>query len=262
MSFERKEVYEDHDIVFDKNHIIYSEKLLNQEPYSLIKQEEINSIPLKSNDPLYIIYTSGTTGSPKGVVRDVGGTAVALNFSMKTIFNLNKKDVIFTTSDIGWVVGHSYIVYAPLLRGATSIIYEGKPVGTPNGKRYWDIIQKYQVKCLYTSPTALRAIKKEDPEGNYAKGFSLNSLESIHVAGERFDPDTLFWAQKCIGTQILLNDNWWQTETGWPICSNNLGISRFPTIPGSAGMPLPGYDVKIMETKESNEYNSYINFNF
>ena len=170
--------------------------------------------------------------------------------------NIGEKDVFFATSDIGWVVGHSYIVYGPLIRGATSILYEGKPVGTPNAEKYWEMIEKFKIKSIFTSPTAMRSMKREDPLAELCKKYSLDSLESVHIAGERCDPDTLFWTEQCVGNKILINDNWWQTETGWPICSNNLAIYRFPTIPGSAGMPIPGYNIKIVDLIDSkNEEN-------
>jgi propionyl-CoA synthetase len=237
---------------FLDNHIIFSEKLLEETLlYSNIDINTIKSIPLKSNDPLYLLYTSGTTGAPKGILRDIGGTCVSLNFAMRTVFDISNKEVFFATSDLGWVVGHSFILYGPLLRGATSICYEGKPINTPNGKKIWEMIDKFKVKSLFTSPTALRAIKREDPEGIYSNEFNIKSLKTLHCAGERCDPDTLQWAIKCVSDEVLVNDNWWQTETGWPICSNNATVYRFPTIPGAAGIAMPGYDIRIMEKGEN-----------
>ena len=204
----------------------------------------VECVPVNANDPLYILYTSGTTGQPKGVVRDTGGSIVALKWSMKNIYNVDPGDVYWAASDVGWVVGHSYIVYAPLFAGNTTVIYEGKPVGTPDPGAFWRVIQEYQVKVMFTAPTAFRAIKKEDPQGEYLGRYDLSCLQSLFLAGERCDPHTLEWAQEKL--QVPVIDHWWQTETGWPICSNCLGIEQLPIIPGSPARAVPGYDVQVL----------------
>jgi len=201
-------------------------------------------VPVNANDPLYILYTSGTTGQPKGVVRDTGGSIVALKWSMKNIYNVEPGDVYWAASDVGWVVGHSYIVYGPLFGGNTTVIYEGKPVGTPDPGAFWRVIQEYQVKVMFTAPTAFRAIKKEDPQGEYLGRYDLSCLQSLFLAGERCDPHTLEWAQEKL--QVPVIDHWWQTETGWPICSNCLGIEQLPVVPGSPARAVPGYDVQVL----------------
>ena len=201
-------------------------------------------VPVNANDPLYILYTSGTTGQPKGVVRDTGGSIVALKWSMKNIYNVEPGDVYWAASDVGWVVGHSYIVYGPLFGGNTTVIYEGKPVGTPDPGAFWRVIQEYQVKVMFTAPTAFRAIKKEDPQGEYLGRYDLSCLQSLFLAGERCDPHTLEWAQEKL--QVPVIDHWWQTETGWPICSNCLGIEQLPVVPGSPARAVPGYDVQVV----------------
>ncbi len=210
------------------------------------KAQPADCVSVAATDPLYILYTSGTTGKPKGVVRDNGGHAVALRWSMKHIYDIGPGEVYWAASDVGWVVGHSYIVYAPLFMGATTIIYEGKPVGTPDPGAFWRVISQHGVKALFTAPTAIRAIKREDPTGEYLKKYDISKFDTLFLAGERLDPDTYYWATKLLGKPVI--DHWWQTETGWAICGNFRGLEEFPTKPGSATKPMPGYDVQILDS--------------
>ena len=198
-------------------------------------------VTVAATDPLYILYTSGTTGRPKGIVRDNGGHAVALKWSMKHIYNIYPGEVYWAASDVGWVVGHSYIVYAPLLMGATTIIYEGKPVGTPDPGAFWRVISEHKVKALFTAPTAFRAIKREDPNGDFLKPYDISKFEALFLAGERLDPDTYYWASELLKRPVI--DHWWQTETGWAIAATCLGLHPSPIRYGSAGRPAPGWDV-------------------
>jgi len=202
-------------------------------------------VAVLATDPLYILYTSGTTGSPKGIVRDNGGHAVALKYSMKAIYGVEPGEVYWAASDIGWVVGHSYIVYAPLLQGCTTVLYEGKPVGTPDPGAFWRVISQHGVRAFFTAPTAFRAIKRDDPKGEHIRRYDLSRLRTLFLAGERCDPDTLLWAQEKLRIPVI--DHWWQTETGWAICANPVGIELFPVKPGSATKPAPGYDVRILD---------------
>ena len=208
------------------------------------KSEPVDCVPVSATDPLYILYTSGTTGVPKGVVRDNGGHAVALNWSMEHIYGVGAGEVYWAASDIGWVVGHSYIVYGPLFRGATTVLYEGKPVGTPDPGAFFRVIEQHGVTTLFTAPTAFRAIKKEDPDGHHIKKYDLSRFRALFLAGERSDPDTLTWAQRHL--QVPVIDHWWQTETGWPIASNCIGLGMLPIKPGSPTKVVPGFDVKVL----------------
>jgi len=198
-----------------------------------------------ATDPLYILYTSGTTGRPKGIVRDNGGHAVALAWSMKNLFDISPGQVWWTASDVGWVVGHSYIVYAPLLVGATTVLYEGKPVGTPDAGAFWRVIEEHSVQGFFTAPTAIRAVKKEDPDGALIHPERLGSLRHLFLAGERLDPETYRWASEQLGIPVI--DNWWQTETGWPIVANPRGLEPLPVKPGSPSVPVPGFDVRVLD---------------
>ena len=206
--------------------------------------EELAPVPVKATDPLYILYTSGTTGQPKGVVRDNGGHAVALQWSMPNIYDVQPGDVYWAASDIGWVVGHSYIVYAPLIAGCSTVLFEGKPIGTPDAGVFWRVIEEHKVKVLFTAPTAFRAIKRADPDGDFLKKHDTSSLTYLFLAGERADPDTILWAQDRLGVPVI--DHWWQTETGWSICSNPVGIEVLPVKLGSPSVPMPGYQVDIL----------------
>ncbi|WP_237233415.1 propionyl-CoA synthetase [Rothia nasisuis] len=202
-------------------------------------------VPVKATDPLYILYTSGTTGTPKGVVRDNGGHAVALAWTMKNIYNVGAGEVMWCASDVGWVVGHSYIVYGPLLVGATTVLYEGKPVGTPDAGAFWRVIQESGAKSLFTAPTALRAIRKADPEAELLGNYDISSLQLLFVAGERLDPETYHWATEKLGVPVI--DNWWQTETGWAIAANPRGLEALPLKPGSPSVPSPGYNLQVLD---------------
>ncbi len=203
-------------------------------------------VTVKSTDPLYILYTSGTTGKPKGVVRDSGGYATALAWSMPNIYDVGAGEAMFTASDVGWVVGHSYIVYAPLLAGATSVLYEGKPVGTPDAGQFWRVIAENNIKSMFTAPTAFRAIKKEDPEGKYTQEYDLSNWRYLFLAGERLDPETYRWASDLLKIPVI--DHWWQTETGWPMAANPAGIELLKIKPGSPTRPMPGWDIQILDT--------------
>jgi len=207
--------------------------------------EPVGCTTVKATDPLYILYTSGTTGIPKGVVRDNGGHVVALKQSMRQVYDVEPGDVYWAASDVGWVVGHSYIVYAPLFLGCTTILYEGKPVGTPDAGAFWRVISEHKVKVLFTAPTAFRAIKKEDPNGELLKNYDISCFKYLFLAGERLDPDTYHWASDLLGIPVI--DHWWQTETGWAIAANCLGIEKFPIKPGSPTKAVPGFVVKILD---------------
>ncbi len=206
-------------------------------------------VPVGATDPLYILYTSGTTGQPKGVVRDNGGHAVALAWSMSNLYGVAPGDVYWAASDVGWVVGHSYIVYAPLIHGCTTILYEGKPVGTPDPGAFWRVISQHGVNVLFTAPTAFRAIKRDDPQGRHLEQYDLASFRTLFLAGERCDPDTLHWAEEALGVPVI--DHWWQTESGWPMACNPMGIEPLPVKPGSPSVAVPGYDIRALDDEGS-----------
>jgi propionyl-CoA synthetase len=208
-------------------------------------------VPVEATDPLYVLYTSGTTAMPKGVVRDNGGHAVALSWSLPNLYDTHPGQTFWAASDVGWVVGHSYIVYAPLLSGCTTVLYEGKPAGTPDPGAFWRVIAEHQVRSLFTAPTAFRAIKKEDPEGKFLEGHDLSGFRYLFLAGERLDPDTYHWASDLLEVPVV--DHWWQTETGWPIASNPMGIEPQPIKAGSPTKPVPGYDVRILDTEGNDQ---------
>jgi len=210
----------------------------------MAKAKPHECVPVKATDPLYILYTSGTTGIPKGVVRDNGGHVVALKYTMKAIYNVDAGDVYWAASDVGWVVGHSYIVYGPLFKGCTSILYEGKPVGTPDAGAFWRVISQHGVKCLFTAPTAFRAIKREDPNAEHLKKYNISKFKTLFLAGERLDPDTLRWAQGKLNVPVI--DHWWQTETGSAIAANCLGLHQFPVKEGSPTKPAPGWNLAVL----------------
>ncbi|ABI39390.1 AMP-dependent synthetase and ligase [Shewanella sp. MR-4] len=212
---------------------------------ALSASNNADCVTVKATDPLYVLYTSGTTGQPKGVVRDNGGHAVALAWSMANIYDIAQGDVFWAASDVGWVVGHSYIVYGPLLVGATTLLYEGKPVGTPDPGAFWRTIAKYRVKSFFTAPTAIRAIKREDPDGEFIQGVDLSCLKNVFLAGERCDPDTLHWAEAKLNKPVI--DHWWQTETGWPVAANLMGVAPIAVKAGSPGRPVPGYEVDVVD---------------
>jgi propionyl-CoA synthetase len=215
----------------------WSEIMAAAKPHDCVK--------VAATDPLYILYTSGTTGVPKGVVRDNGGHVVALKWTMKNIYNIDAGDVYWAASDVGWVVGHSYIVYAPLFNGSTTILFEGKPVGTPDAGAFWRVISQHKVKTMFTAPTAFRAIKQQDPNGELIKNYDLSNFKYLFLAGERLDPDTLRWAERHLGVPVI--DHWWQTETGWAICANCMGLHHFPVKEGSPTKPAPGWNLQVLD---------------
>ena len=211
---------------------------------AMAEASPVDPVPVAATDPLYVLYTSGTTGKPKGIVRDNGGHAVALTWSMRHIYGIDPGDVFWAASDVGWVVGHSYIVYGPLMAGATTVLYEGKPVGTPDPGAFWRVIAEHGVKVLFSAPTAIRVIRKEDPDGTHLDRYDLSSLQYLFQAGERLDPDTYAWASEILGIPVI--DHWWQTETGWAIAANPVGVEQLPLKAGSPTVPMPGYDIKIL----------------
>ena len=215
----------------------WSEVMAAAKPHDCVK--------VAATDPLYILYTSGTTGVPKGVVRDNGGHVVALKWTMKNIYNIDAGDVYWAASDVGWVVGHSYIVYAPLFNGSTTVLFEGKPVGTPDAGAFWRVISQHKVKTMFTAPTAFRAIKQQDPNGELIKNYDLSNFKYLFLAGERLDPDTLRWAERHLGVPVI--DHWWQTETGWAICANCMGLHHFPVKEGSPTKPAPGWNLQVLD---------------
>jgi propionyl-CoA synthetase len=227
--------------LIDGRDVLWSDALAHAKP--------VDCVPLLATDPLYILYTSGTTGIPKGVVRDNGGHLVALKWSMKNVYGVEPGEVFWAASDLGWAVGHSYIVYGPLLNGNTTILYEGKPVGTPDPGAFWRVISQHQVSAFFTAPTAFRAIKREDYAGDYLRRYDLSNFRTLFLAGERCDPDTLAWAQKQLGVPVI--DHWWQTETGWPIGANCVGLELLPIKPGSCGRAVPGYEVHVLDDEGS-----------
>ena len=212
---------------------------------SAARGRSVECVPLAATDPLYILYTSGTTGQPKGVVRDNGGHMVALKWSMSAIYGIDPGETFWAASDVGWVVGHSYIVYAPLLHGCTSVLYEGKPIGTPDAGAFWRVVTEHGVKALFTAPTAFRAIRKEDPDGIFIRKHAREKFRTLFLAGERADPATIKWAEEHLGVPVI--DHWWQTETGWSICANPAGLGLLPVKYGSPGVPMPGYDLRVLD---------------
>jgi propionyl-CoA synthetase len=212
---------------------------------AMARAEPVSCVPVEATDPLYILYTSGTTGQPKGIVRDNGGHAVALEWSMKNVYDVEPGEVYWAASDIGWAVGHSYMVYGPLFHGCTTVMYEGKPVGTPDAGAFWRVIAEHGVSTLFTAPTAFRAIRQQDPEGEHLERYDLTGLRALFLAGERSDPETLAWAERKLGVPVI--DHWWQTETGWAIVSNCLGIERLPVVHGSPTKAVPGWDLHVLD---------------
>lgn len=235
-----------HVVVYNRNQsITYDSKAYDIDYKQLVaKSESVKPVSVESNHPLYILYTSGTTGKPKGIIRDTGGYATALKFSMTHVYGVNPGETFWAASDVGWVVGHSYIVYAPLINRSTTILFEGKPIRTPDASTFWRVISEHKVKVMFTAPTAIRAIKKEDPDGDFIKKYDLSSLKTQFLAGERCDVSTLTWTEQHL--QVPVIDHWWQTESGWPMLANMVGVELLPVKPGSASFPVCGYDITVL----------------